>query len=191
MDYANDHAAFRLYVLGPNAFGFISQINANVRHSPIDWDTVSWLSRCIGRISSSPWVIPTLVDRDICNVFVRVLMCVMSIFCFDFVTADGMFVVNCSAHHTSGHPDIRIDYVIVWTLRNIVVSGGAMQRAARGALTAEARDVLGNIREATWDIEWMSKNVREWIAEIVGDGTGGSVKVLNSRKAPTDLVFRI
>lgn len=81
--------------------------------------------------------------------------------------------------------------MIVWTLRNVVVSGDPVRRAAHDALTGEALAVLRDLWDAAWGIKWMGKNVRGWIADIFGRGTGGSVEIPKSRKAPTDLVFRI
>jgi hypothetical protein len=81
--------------------------------------------------------------------------------------------------------------VIVWTLRNVVVFGDPVESVAREALTSKAQDVLRNLREAIWDVEWMARNVQGWIMDILGFSPRGSMEILKVPTAPTDLVFRI
>jgi hypothetical protein len=104
-----------------------------------------------------------------------------------------MAIFNYSSHKLSGRPDVRIDYSIVRTFRNLIVIGdGPARRAAHDALTEEVIDVLRNLGEITWDIVPMATDVRKWITEIFRDGDDRTkTESPNARKVTFDLRFRV
>jgi hypothetical protein len=104
-----------------------------------------------------------------------------------------MDIRHHSSHQLSGRPDARIDYSIMRTLYNILSFGDASARqAVREALTAEARNLLYNLRDDKWEIERMAKDVEKWTREILRDSEEWSQKERSyGRKIPFDLRFRI
>lgn len=83
-EYADDHPAYQKYVLGPNGLGRDLQVkifdpaNGQVLPASTDWAQICWPCRVIGRICDMPWIIPTLIDRDICHALILLLLWVMS-----------------------------------------------------------------------------------------------------------------
>lgn len=57
-----------------------ANINGQIQPASTDWAQISWPCRTIGRISDIPWLIPVLLDLDICHAIVQLLLCVTSTF---------------------------------------------------------------------------------------------------------------
>jgi hypothetical protein len=83
-EYADDHPVYRKYALGPNGLGsnshtkIFSPANGQALPKSTDWTRMSWPCRTIGRLSDLPWVIPALLNLDICYASISLLLWVVS-----------------------------------------------------------------------------------------------------------------
>jgi len=74
--YANEHVEFRRYVLG-DSITRLHKVTAVHMHDDLDW---SYYTLTIA--SRMPWMIPALLEIDLCDLSFRILECVMNFVAF-------------------------------------------------------------------------------------------------------------
>jgi hypothetical protein len=172
--YAYDHLSFRKYLIEPNVFAtLISRLKTldpdggNTQRSSMNWEAIVWICKTFSTASRRDWLVPTLLDLDICNVLVQLLGYVITtVFALTPLGLTEKLISRVSSNHRFSPTNKLVDYHIIMALRNLAVDKSG--RLAVNAVTLEIRKALQDLEE--WPMSRMAQNVQSWLSEILGSG---------------------